>query len=338
MKKLLFLFYLCILAGYATADDWNIKMVHFVPTDQQSTAQERANIKKFTEDAQDFYKAQMQKHGHGQKTFQLDPKVYIVKGTRKAREYTSPTVFNNDLQTLTRQHGQRHGYVIFMDIENLPGQGCGYAYKWGNGGNTGNIYGGRAYIAYSKSCLLKYKHRLVAHEIGHIFALEHDINITPATFMNVNSPSLMSKQQADWLSVSHYFQGKRRFGQAPLLKKSHGVIDRHGDYTITIAVQDDDGLHSVQLWYNHRMHWYKPDAQFDIITFTTDNHNTVANRLNMNVIDKNGNLGWYKIPTSIDERHDPIAEPDPEPEKPKSANVSVAHKLATTWARLKLAR
>lgn len=335
MKKHFCILLFMLLSANVFADDWNIKMVHFVPTDQQSTAQERANIKKFTEDAQTFYKEQMQKHGHGQKTFQLDPKVYVVNGKLKARQYTSPTVFNNDLQALTRQHGQRHGYVIFIDIENLTGFGCGYAYKWGNGGSTGNIYGGRAYIAYSKSCLLKYKHMLVAHEIGHIFALEHDINITPATFMNVNSPPLMTKQQADWLSVSHYFQGNRKFGKAPLLKKSHGIMDRHGDYTITIAVQDDSGLHSAQLWYNHRMHWYKLDDEFDIITFTTDNHNSVANRLNMNVIDKNGNLGWYKIPTSIDERHEPIAEPEPEPEKRKPANVFATHKLATIWAAIK---
>ena len=120
----------------AIAKDYDIKMVHFVPADETSTAQERDTIRRFTKATQDFYRTEMARHGHAQKTFELDDQVYVINGRKKANQYTSIKQLDTDFQPFRDTHGNRHGYLVFVDIETIPVWGCGVA------------HGGRAYIGF----------------------------------------------------------------------------------------------------------------------------------------------------------------------------------------------
>ena len=320
---------LMMVTSTALANDYDIKMVHFLPAGETSTAQERENIRRFTRSAQNLYRNEMARHGYANKTFTLDHQVYVVEGRKKPNTYTSIAMLDRDFQHFRDKHGNRHGYLVFVKIESIPGGwNCGVAGSWNNGQNRGDIYGGRAYIAYSDKCLLSHKEILIGHEIGHVFGLRHDLNQVPNTIMTTGKT--LSPMQADWLSVSHYFQRKQKFGRAPELKHQHGFINSDEDYIVIMSVEDDSGLHYAQLWYDHIAHFFKLQGQNDIVVFQIHAHSVIHNKLNVTLVDIDGNRTYYKVPTPIDERHElRTIEVVKKPAAVKSL------KLTTKWASIK---
>lgn len=314
----------CLLASA----DYDIKMVHFVPADDTSTLAEREKIRNLTLETQELYAKELQRHGFGLKTFKLDQQVYVVKGTKTSKDYTHTDLLDKDLQSFIDRHGDKHGYLVFVDKNEIPGWNCGVAYSWENGQGRGTIYGGRSYMSTSQNCLTT---QLVAHEAGHVFALSHDLNSNPLTIMTLGHK--FNKGQAAWLSVSHYFQENRKFGQAPRLKHQHGLINKDGDYIITLSVEDDTGLFYAQIWYSNNSFFFELKGLNDIIMFKASQHSIVDNKLHVHLMDSDGNRTWYKVPTPVDEREELEVEEEIEVVK-KPASVRV-RKLATSWASLK---
>lgn len=317
----------------ANANDWNIKMVHFLPSGQESTIEERDNIRKFSKATQEFFRNEMQRHGYDGKTFELDEEIYIVDGPKKV--YNSKQEIDNDMQPFMKKKGWRNGYLVFVDIDEIRGWNCGVAYSWDNGQTRGNLYGGVAYMAYSEKCLLnpRQQDRLVSHEIGHVFGLQHDINSSPETIMTIGNK--LNKEQADWLSVSHYFQKNRKFSKAPTLIGQHGLVNDVKKYILTISVEDHSGLHYAQLYFTDMAYFFKLDGIKDEIVFTAQAHSQVHNKLNLNIVDKDGNETWYRMPTPVHERMPLRVEEEHEPKTPLSVS---ALQLTTTWASIKTAR
>ena len=200
-------------------------------------------------DVQQFYADQMEFHGFGRKTFRLETDttgkvvVHRVKGKFNSLHY----IGNQDFRALghkvepeinKRFDSSKNIYVSIVNIE------------WSRGGGIAfpNSTGGVAVFATG------YDNRfLTAHEIGHLFGLQHDFRTNDQVMAFTGwKPSLkMSHCAAELLDVRPYFnaeQGRSKRPDAPTtIQMFPGTASPPNAIRLRFEVTDADGLHQAQL-------------------------------------------------------------------------------------------
>ena len=249
---------------------------------------------------QTFYADQMEAHGD-RKTFNLETNangtviVHPVTG-----QFTDTYYQDGTLDKVNDEVKQRFGesqdiYIIVVDIstERIDGI-CGIAY----------FETGPAVVPASGDCVYSEEgKRLIAHELGHAFNLEHDFRDDAYIMSYGAARASLSECAASQLTVNPFFQ--TNFVNTT---DSVSTIQIHSpttysedivDWTLQFSISDPDGIHQAQFLV------YSPNESPSIVScrsFSSTQSATVefampegsallpTNNVLLRVVDKNGNV------------------------------------------------
>ncbi len=218
-----------------------VRLFYLLPNDKLYRAEVLEAMKSGILEIQAFFREQMEAHGHGSKTFEIetddqgDPIVHRVDGDYPESEYQGRTKG----EIIKAYDNSQNVILIVVDV----GTGGG-AHGFGVSGKSSGwamIYGGWHWAA-------------AAHELGHAFGLHHDFRDT-AYIMGYSRPTRSTAQlsagAAEFLAVSPYFNS-----DIPLKNESPPTLEllspkfyRHNAKSVPIRlrVRDADGLYQVML-------------------------------------------------------------------------------------------
>ena len=225
MKRFCTLAYTLALLTFATltflpntfaqgaAPDNMVRLVYFLPSDRPARPERIAALRQLTKDAQAFYAEQMESHGYGRKTFNIEtdangtPVVHRIHGKfRESHYYTGTSDYKIWEELFEHFDDLEHVYFIAADLSQETfndGGSCGLGGSSfvPSGGITPvflftprsgavairhrditqrqEVIGGSLIIPASGDCFednrgFQHKLRVTTHELGHAFGLEHD--------------------------------------------------------------------------------------------------------------------------------------------------------------------
>ncbi len=217
-----------------------VKALYFRPNDRPAKKNINDDIDKLMKHAQKFYANNMENHGFGRKTFELE--------TDKNGKTIVHHIIGNDNYEFYKKDESKisrffdkikhtdHTIVAFIDV---PGIGlCGVA--WGL----------RAFVNANGYC---FNWNAVAHELGHTFGLPHDWRSGRYIMSYGPGPQdKISEAAALWLDVHPYFNKHRvdaedRTSTSPPQIKDLPVIAYPPDVYHAYFEVTDDRLHHAQL-------------------------------------------------------------------------------------------
>lgn len=263
-----------------------VRLVYFLPNDRSVRPERVEAFRQLIKDAQEFYADQMESHGYGRKTFNIEteangtPIVHRIDGKfNENHYYTGVSDFKIWEEIYEHFDDLQHIYLIAIDLsqETLnDGGSCGLGgigflpiggEAWGAFGGKFSIrhrhetsgeeaLGGSAIIPASGHCFYDTKYtqnhkiRVTTHELGHAFGLDHDFRggkWNNDTVMGGRAFHL-SSCAAEWLSVHRFFNTK------PIDKNQRGSVSLLGlrasersKIHLRFQVNDPNGLHQAQL-------------------------------------------------------------------------------------------
>ena len=319
----------------------SVKLVYFLPNDRPARPDRIAAIRQMIKDTQRFYADEMERHGYGRKTFRVEtgsdgkPVVHRFNGRFNEDYYYEPlTDYKVWDEVFKRFDDSQHIYYIFMDMgrEVLDGgNSCGLggaiffpsnvadpAFSFGSVAirhrdktPAEELLGGSAMSPVSGHC---FDIRLITHEFGHAFGLEHDFREGRDTIIMSGWGSRLSAAAAEWLSVSRFFNS------STISNNSSGNIQLSSPPTyssegvnVRFEVADADGLHQAQLLVPDILRdgsSWGPYRLFDAKRLNGETKTTVefisdaltvepVDRITLQTIDVNGNIAWATIPVDI---------------------------------------
>ena len=185
-----------------------VRLIYFLPNDRTPQPDINEKIETLIKDVQTLFADQMEAHGFGRKTFlyETDARgkavVHHVIGQHTDAYYDSlPYTFGMWSEIDNRFDTTKNMYLTAIDIsgEILDiGLACGRGSGWNSTG--------QALVPASGKCLSV---RLIAHELGHVFGLDHgfygrDIN-NKQIWTYTDDQMLNTFWTADWLNVHRAF-------------------------------------------------------------------------------------------------------------------------------------
>ncbi len=237
------------LLGFVFTADANptytVRTVYFQPTDAPGPTRK---IIELLIQSQDFYRAEMERHGYGPKTFKLETDgagnvgFYPIRGKHNADYYVTDTYnrIKSELPrafTLPALAKDNVLVIIVSGVSIVCGTDCKRAY---GGYYLGDNTGGFALIANEALDL-----RVLNHEIGHTFGLKHT---THAGAIMYTGSDILLDYEARWLDRHHFFSDTHIRSGAPQFLENQEIIAISEDkLRFKINVNSENGLHQAQL-------------------------------------------------------------------------------------------
>ena len=221
-----------------------VRLFYFLPNDRPYRAEVVEAMKTGIVELQTFFAEQMEAHGHGRKTFQLEADdqgeliVHHVDGDYPDSHYISRGYTEGEIDQAF--DNSANVAIIVMDLSrkgSIAGHGTG---------------------SKSSGWLIVYEGwnwTYVAHELGHAFGLQHDFS-DRAYILSYGLPNRSSAKlsacNAKFLAVHPYFNPDipLEAEQPPTIELISSPEYPAGSESVPIRlrVRDDDGLHQVILF------------------------------------------------------------------------------------------
>lgn len=294
-----------------------VKVVYFVPRDRPVQRNILTKLDTQIKKAQRFYANQMEEHGHGRKTFNLENDasgkliVHRIIGNFNDAYYHTDTL-RKVTEEIDDQHDiEKHIYIVIVDVSTERIQGnCGIA----------RFDGGPVMIPATGGCVSgDYGADLIAHELGHALNLDHDFRDNSYIMSYGAERDRLSGCAASMLNVSPFFNQDSTVGNVSntpatiqmLTGSTYPVNEK--DWTLRFSVSDRDGIYQVQFLLSvpgeptslmsckNFNNIRSTTADFDMPTGATI---APVNNVYIRVIDQNGNgsgKSWTLRATKITE-------------------------------------
>ena len=235
-----------------------VRLIYFLPRDRQPQPDIDAKMDKLIKEVQQFYADQMEAHGYGRKTFQLEKDitgkavVHRVKGQFEDAYYLSAD--SGDIfvgaWAEVREHFNTSQNVCLVAIDtsnqSISNTAAGIS-------NTDGHWGGLVAIPSSGRY---FNPPLAAHELGHTFGLYHDfhssdriMSLGPWSWGTMGSVHI-SECAAEWLDINRLFNINPTFlpDSPPTFKMlPPSTASTPNAIRLHFEINDLDGTHQVQL-------------------------------------------------------------------------------------------
>ena len=239
--------FLLILVGFVVAADAAVRVIYFVPNDRTVQPHIPSALDTQIKTVQTFYANQMEQHGYGRKTFDIETDGTGSLVVHQITGLFNDTYYHND--TLSKVHNEIRTYfdtetdvyAIFVDIstERVKGS-CGITY----------FEGGPAMFPVNGECVTGDAGiDLIAHELGHAFNLEHDFRDDTDIMSYGHDRNKISACAAALLDVSPYFSLRPAAHNTPAtiqllspLTYTHDL----SDWSLQFSISDSDGIYQVE--------------------------------------------------------------------------------------------
>ncbi|MYF97711.1 T9SS type A sorting domain-containing protein, partial [Candidatus Poribacteria bacterium] len=312
-----------------------VKIIYFVPNDRpfQQYIPNAMDVR--IKEVQRFYAKQMEEHGYGQKTFQIETDangkaiVYNVTGKNNDAYYHSYTLPIVTEELKPQFDLEKDAYLVVTDLSTGTIDGaCGIAY----------LDGGPALVPASGRCVSGPNGiAIIAHELGHAFDLKHDFRDDLYIMSYGANQTKISACAAAALNVNPFFNQDRSFDgitntDGVIQMLSEGVYPESGnEWKPKFHVTDPDGIHQVQFFIPRYVVQPSSDIVGDSLLLCKDYDGTStsatvefevpelfytfdSNEIGLRVYDPNGfvtELYWGLLSSRIVQSVDPIEDGSP---------------------------
>ena len=231
-----------------------VRLIYFRPSDRPSRQSIDTELDTLIRWSQYFFAEQMQDYGRKTFAFETDTtgyaRVHHVTGKFTDTYYHSDTYDKVVNEVMERFDTSRDVFLIAVDVssEFINNEGtCGI----GGGGWTSfdselwrREFGGTAVIPASGVCI---NPSITAHELGHVFGLEHDFR-DDTYLMAYGTQERLSACAAEWLDAHRFFNNDPTvFNEAATMDIHASNTSTPGNLSLQFELTDADGLHQAQL-------------------------------------------------------------------------------------------
>ena len=227
-----------------------VRLIYFLPQDRPPQSDIDKKMDKLIKEVQQFYADQMEIHGFGRKTFQIETDangnavVHRIVGRFSNSHYNSLSntwdVWDEIAGRFDMSKNMYYLTAIDISSENLSrGRACGI------GGDRGSVHG-IVLIPASGNC---FNLGTAAHELGHAFGLQHDFRGGSYLMSYWDHSDGISKCAAEWLNVHRAFNTNSvDFNELSTVKMLPASLAAPPNaIRFRFEITDPDGIYQVQL-------------------------------------------------------------------------------------------
>ena len=231
-----------------------VRLIYFRPSDRSHRQGIDPELDTLIRWSQYFFAEQMQDYGRKTFAFETEPngfaKVHHVTGKFTDTYYHQDTYSKVVKEVAERFDTSRDVFLIAVDVssEFINQEGtCGIGggtWKSFDNERWRRDFGGVAVVPASGVCI---NPSITAHELGHVFGLEHDFR-DDAYLMAYGTQERLSNCAAEWLDAHRFFNND------PTSSNDTATMDMRasntstpGNLSLQFELTDADGLHQAQL-------------------------------------------------------------------------------------------
>ena len=296
-----------------------VRMIYFLPNDRPARPERVAAFRELIKEARQFFADEMQRHGYGRKTFNVEtnasgePLIHHFDGKFEDAYYHKSTP-SKVWEEITKQFDvAAHVYLCMIDIS-IEGIGTGDSVVCGDGSTVmrDRDPGQDIIIPASGRCLNERAYALVAHELGHAFGLAHDFRDDAHVMSYGARPNELSSCAAEWLDVSPFLNIDSnpanvalQFDTETTVKMLPPIEVPPNGVRIRFEINDPDGLHQAQLYIpttdkdpvegsGFKLHSCKSlSGEISTLEFITTELPREDMFVRLRVMDVRGNFSWW---------------------------------------------
>ena len=285
-----------------------VRLIYFRPSDRPSRQGINTALDTLIRWSQYFFAEQMQDYGRKTFAFETDAtgyaKVHHVTGKFTDTYYHQDTYEKVVEEVAERFDTSRDVFLIAVDVssefinnEGICGIGGG-GWKSFDNERWRRDFGGTAVIPASGACI---NPSIAAHELGHVFGLEHDFR-DDTYLMAYGTQERLSDCAAEWLDAHRFFNNDpTTVNETTTIAMHSSQASGPGTRRLQFELADTDGLYQAQLIVpaaatdpaqGTKLHSCKPlNGKNQTVAFlTTDATVPSDSEVTLQVVDGTGNI------------------------------------------------